>query len=218
MAPSLALQYSGGFGKGPVGNGWRLQAFHIYRTTDKGLPDFDENDRFAVEGPGLNDELVLVDAERRYFRLKNEGAFALFVRERGTDSWTIHLRNGQVARLGASAASRQGNGFGTYRWWAERVTDAFEHELFYEYERQDGQVYLRALSYNGHGGEEYENRVELVYEPRPDVFTDYTYGSAETTGAEARSHRSLERPYARALVRAQLHEPRPEQPALEGAK
>ena len=91
LVPTVQLSYSGGHGRTEVGSGWRLNRFRIYRTSDKGLPRFEETDRFGVEGPGLNDELVLVNPEARSYRLKNEGAFALFIRDgsgSGSDWWT----------------------------------------------------------------------------------------------------------------------------------
>ena len=58
LAPSVSLEYSSGRGKGELGIGWSLPRFSIYRTTAKGLPDYDESDQFAVEGPTFTDELV----------------------------------------------------------------------------------------------------------------------------------------------------------------
>jgi hypothetical protein len=92
LTPEVKLSYNGGFGKSRVGSGWQLSRFRIYRATDKGLPGFNEKDRFSVQGPGTNDELVLVDPVERLYRLKNEGGFALFVRNPFSDFWNIHLK------------------------------------------------------------------------------------------------------------------------------
>jgi hypothetical protein len=114
----VQLSYSGGHGHGrtEVGAGWRLNRFRIYRTTDKGLPRFEEKDRFGVESPGLNDELVLVNPEARYYRLKNEGAFALFVRDVSSDRWTIHLKSGETAWQSGRIGSQ------TSVCWARRTS------------------------------------------------------------------------------------------------
>ena len=107
VAPSISLNYTGGRGKGVLGQSWSLPTLQIYRQTDKGEPNFTEEDRFSVMGPGMNDELVLVNEELRYYRLKNEGAFALFIRDVAGDSWTIRLPSGQTAYLGESLNRRR---------------------------------------------------------------------------------------------------------------
>ena len=107
LAPSPTLSYSGGQGKGPLGQGWSLSTLQIYRQTDKGAPNFDEDDRFSVSGDGLNDELVRVNEARHYYRLKNEGAFALFIRDPDDDSWTVRLASGSTSYLGTDSGSRE---------------------------------------------------------------------------------------------------------------
>ena len=181
LAPSLSLSYNSGSGKSEVGVGFNLPRFFIYRTTDKGLPGFDENDSFAVQGPQFNDELVLVNQSQRYYRLKNEGSFALFVRDIGGNSWRVRLPNGEDIYCGESTASRQYAGQGAYRWFANRHADRFGHEKHWHYTEDSGHVYLSEIKYQLHASVDYQNTVSFTYENRPDVFTDYTYGSADTT-------------------------------------
>jgi len=133
LAPELALAYAAGKGKGALGLSFDLPVAHIYRTTDKGSPRFDEEDRFAVSGPGLNDELVLVSPEERLYRLKNEGAFALFARDAIADAWTVHMPNGPKLEIGASENSRQTARGRTCKWWITRQIDPFDHEVVYRY-------------------------------------------------------------------------------------
>ena len=96
LAPSVSLNYSTGFGKSEVGLDFSLSKILIYRTTDKGLPNFTEADRFGVSSPMFTDELVQVDYQKRWYRLKNEGAFALFIRDAKQDTWTIRLPHGET--------------------------------------------------------------------------------------------------------------------------
>jgi RHS repeat-associated protein len=181
LAPTVSLTYSGGHGRTEVGAGWRLSRFRIYRTTDKGLPRFQETDSFGVEGPGLNDKLVLVNPEARYYRLKNEGAFALFIRDAEADRWIVRLKNGDSAYLGERPQSRDANPRGSYRWYVEREDDPFGHSTAYDYATDRGRKYLQAIRYQLHAAPQAQNRVVFSYESRPDAFTDYTYGYAETT-------------------------------------
>ena len=181
LAPTVQLSYAGGHGRTEVGAGWRLSRFRMYRTTDKGLPRFEEGDRFGVEGPGLNDELVLVNPRERYYRLKNEGAFALFVRDASGDKWTIHLKGGDTVVPGRDGAGRDANPKGSYRWYAQRertasITDGVRVPT------DGGRKYLEAIRYQLHA-EALRCRTGWASSTRrrPDVFTDYTYGAAETT-------------------------------------
>src|SRR3990172_5367594 len=187
LVPAVQLSYSGGHGRTEVGAGWRLSRFRIYRTTDKGLPRFQESDRFGVEGPGLNDELVLVNPEARYYRLKNEGAFALFIRDVASDRWIIRLKNGESAYLGERPQSLDANAKGSYRWYVERQEDPFGHGIAYEYRADRGRKYLQNIRYQLHAVPQEQNRVAFSYESRPDAFTDYTYGYAETTALRLQS-------------------------------
>jgi hypothetical protein len=135
-----------------------------------------------VEGPGLNDKLVLVNPEARYYRLKNEGAFALFIRDVAADRWIVRLKNGESAYLGEQPQSRDVNPKGSYRWYVDREEDRFGHGITYEYRTDRGRKYLETIRYQLHAALAAQNRVVFTYEDRPDAFTDYTYGYAETTG------------------------------------
>src|SRR2546421_3601413 len=57
LRPSLRLTYSSGSGNGPFGLGWRLNITRIERATDRGLPEYTEDDTFSI---GDADTLVAV--------------------------------------------------------------------------------------------------------------------------------------------------------------
>lgn len=179
LKPSVSLTYVQGGGRSVVGAHFKLPMLQISRTRDKGSPDYTESDRFAVSGETLNDELVLVNADQRYYRLKNERSFALFVRHADTDSWTIRMTNGETAHLGTDPGSRQETSRGTYRWLVRSVDDGLGHRVEYDYEEDGGHSYLTAIRYQLHASG-YENAVRFEYEPRPDPFTDYGYGQGVT--------------------------------------
>src|SRR6185436_17509220 len=48
FGPQLSLAYDSGAGNGPFGFGWQISSPAISRTTDKGLPQYDESDVFIV--------------------------------------------------------------------------------------------------------------------------------------------------------------------------
>jgi RHS repeat-associated protein len=175
--PTLTLQYTPGHGRSEVGASFHLAHLHVYRTKDKGAPGFQESDRFAVAGGDVNDELVPVGGGDGYYRLKNEGSFALFVRDAARDAWTIRFANGDTATLGTDEASRQSSSRGVYKWFVTKRTDASGQSVAYDYESDAGYVYLRAIRYRL-GASGYEARVDFTYEKRTDPFTDFSYGSA----------------------------------------
>lgn len=181
VQPSVSLGYSGGSGKGEIGMGWSLPILHVYRSTDKGAPEFDEDDRFAVAGPGINDELVRVNTEEGLYRLKNEGSFVLFERQASSDSWVVHFPSGERAFLGEDGASRQTSLGRPYKWFITRQADRFGHTTRYTYLRDAGRVYLDHVDYNQHAPERHHNRVKFHYETRPDTYTDYHYGDECST-------------------------------------
>jgi RHS repeat-associated protein len=181
VVPSVSLTYSGGSGKGEVGVGFQLPTLQVYRMTDKGAPKFDETDRFAVSGPGYNDELVPADRATGVYRLKNEGPLVLFRRDAANDRWLVFQSNGGQSVLGGSAASRSVVAGRTARWYVESTRDMFGHQCGYRYSVDQGKVYWQGADYQQEADAPYRNRVELGYEPRPDVIRDYRYGDLEQT-------------------------------------
>jgi RHS repeat-associated protein len=177
--PTLAIRYTHGHGRSEVGAHFNLPILAIYRTKDKGSPAFQETDRFAVSGGDLNDELVPVGEGNGYYRLKNEGAFALFVRDRASDSWQVRFPNGDRANLGTDETGRQSSVRGVYKWFVESLVDIDGRRVEYDYTTDEGFVYLRGIRYQTHAPA-YEHHVDLIYEGRSDPFTDYGYGSAIT--------------------------------------
>jgi RHS repeat-associated protein len=177
--PALSLRYANGKGRSEFGASFHLPLLAIFRTKDKGSPRFDETDRFAVASQEFNDELVLVNAATHAYRLKNESAFALFVRDPVTDSWTVRMPNGDTARLGTDESSRQYSVRGVFKWFVRSHEDPSGNRVEYTYSRDDGFVYLQQVRYQLHAPG-YENSVELAYESRIDPYTDYGYGSAVT--------------------------------------
>jgi RHS repeat-associated protein len=154
----------------------------VYRTTDKGFPTFQPTDRFAVHSATFNDELVLVNPKLGYYRLKNEGAHILFVYDRRADQWEIRLPSGLSHQLGEDGNSRSNSARGTYRWDLSSTRDPFGHRAECAYVRDQGHLYLREIRYQLHAALAYQNTVRFEYADRPDVYTDYTYGDAETVG------------------------------------
>jgi len=117
FGPQLSLSYDSGSGNGPFGFGWSLSIPSITRKTDKGLPQYrdeeesdvfilsgaedlvpvfkqDENDNFVLDEQGKH---VFYETRResftiRRYRPRNEGMFVRIERWQAIDSDTIHWR------------------------------------------------------------------------------------------------------------------------------
>jgi RHS repeat-associated protein len=187
ITPRVSLSYAGGAGCSELGVGFRLPLLQVYRLSDKGAPKYDETDRFAISGPEYNDELVLVNAAQRLYRLKNEGAFVLLQRDATNDRWLVLQPGGGKSTLGETAASRSQAAGKTTRWFVESTTDPFAHVVRYRYVKDQGRVYWKGLDYQQESAIAYRNRVEFEYESRPDVTRDYRYGDLEQTNNRLKS-------------------------------
>ncbi|MFH0902371.1 MAG: SpvB/TcaC N-terminal domain-containing protein, partial [Pseudomonadota bacterium] len=60
LAPSLALDYSGALGNGPIGVGWALRVPAIRRSLRQGVPTYTDSDELVLEGLSAGGRLVLV--------------------------------------------------------------------------------------------------------------------------------------------------------------
>ncbi len=60
LAPSLALDYSGALGNGPIGVGWALRVPAIRRSLRQGVPTYTDADELVLEGLSAGGRLVLV--------------------------------------------------------------------------------------------------------------------------------------------------------------
>ena len=112
------------------------------------------------------------------YRLKIEGAFVRF-RQAG-DHWEADAPDGTTYRFGVSAGARGGATAGTFRWALEQMIDVSGNRIVFSYEADRGQIYLTRIDYNVRAGSA-RNAVEVGYEARADVVTDFRAGFGVTT-------------------------------------
>ncbi len=188
--PDLALLYDGGYGNSILGVGWRLSLARIQRQTDKGLPTYTDADTFIHSQGG-----ELVPLGQDLYRLKIEG---LFLRvQRAGEGWEVWERDGTHHYLGTTTASRLETPNGTFAWWPERSIDTNGNEIRYHYSHHAGQIYLAQVRYSL-VSEGLFKSVHLLYEDRPDPFSDYRSRSRVLT---ARRLSAIEMRSAGTLVR-----------------
>src|SRR6185436_11628996 len=115
-----------------------------------------------------------------------EGAFMRF--RQAADHWEADAPDGTTYRFGVSASARSGGAAGTFRWALEEMIDVSGNRIAFAYDADGGQLYLTRIDYNVRPGSA-RNAVEIGYEPRADVLTDFRAGFGTTTARRIASVR-----------------------------
>ncbi|CAM3572162.1 MULTISPECIES: insecticidal toxin complex toxin subunit YenB [Yersinia] len=161
VAPALSLSYSSGAGNGPFGMGWQCSAMSISRRTQKGVPQYNEDDEFLspsgeVMAIALNDSgFEDVRTANRLQGIPLPFSYKVtryqprliqdFIKIEywqpvkqtdGTPFWIIYSPDGQTHILGKNSHSRVANAENPSQiasWLLEEtVTPTGEH-IYYQY-------------------------------------------------------------------------------------
>jgi len=167
VAPNLALAYNSNMSNGVAGVGWSIGLGEIQRSTKRGInysgtgitngtPDF----VFALNGSST--ELV---PRGDYFEEKIERTFSKYSFAPG-GGWTVTTKDGTKYYYGMTAASRQDNPFGTFKWCLDRVEDTNGNYMTATYlkDAPNGEIYLGRIDYTGNGSLAPANYVILNYD------------------------------------------------------
>ena len=174
--PGMSLIYTSGSGNGAFGMGWKLPLLEIRRRSDRGIPTYDDaKDTFLLDGQ----EIVPVGGD--LYRLHIEGEFRRAVRTGA--GWVVTDRGGRRFVLGSNGAARieetKDGVTRTSAWLIETATDRNGNQVRYSYVRDQGQLYLDAITYGPY-------EIKFLYEVRPDLVTDRRAGFAVTTGLRSK--------------------------------
>jgi RHS repeat-associated protein len=179
MTPDLRLSYSSGAGTSVVGIGWSFDSPSIERTSLRGVPEYDLDDEFVVNG---GSELVLVDEANRIYRSRYEQSFVRYQwHETGDGSegyWTGEEPDGRVHYFGAdetgalAPAARVAGGGGTFRYHLVATVDPYNHAVRYLYTQDGGTSLLTEVRYLVDGAGNHRFSVVLTYQDRPDIISD----------------------------------------------
>ena len=177
--PSIVLRYSSGAPNGELGLGWTLGLPSVQRGTDRGLPHYDDTDRFVLrgmEGRGAEDLAQLDDGS---FRFRIEGAFVRG-RQHADGTWEFRNRSGVRFTFGTADAALIRSGTQVFAWLLTEQIDTHGNSIRYEYERgADGHPYLARVVYNDFDPS-VRNEVLFTYADRPDPLTSYVPTFANT--------------------------------------
>ncbi|MGW0882494.1 toxin TcdB middle/N-terminal domain-containing protein [Streptomyces sp. NPDC002671] len=175
VRPELALRYHSGGGDGVFGMGWGLGLLAVTRRTEGRLPEYTENDEFAI--PGV-ENLVALSGDR-YRPLVDTVHWLI---ERQGEGWTVTDTSDRVHRLGFDPAARIADtSDGTERvgaWLLESLTDAFGNTVAFTWEPDGPQRYLRTVRWGSY-------TLTFTYEDREDRLLDGRYGFLVATNRRA---------------------------------
>lgn len=195
FGPSLSLSYSGALGNGPLGLGWSLPSVRIQRSLRHGVPRFDGTDELELVG-AASGRLVAISAAE--YRIEGRGQ-TVRVRRVGS-GFEVDDGEGVTYRLGLSPSARHESAVGgamrTVAWLVEEQRNLAGEKIRYEYEHDQGQVYLSRIVWGP--GDAFA--ADLVHESRGDAVTSYREGfrvvtarrvseiRVEASGAERRGY------------------------------
>ncbi len=133
VAPNLALAYNSNMGNGWIGVGWSLGLGEIQRSTKRGVNYYpneaDDNPDYVFVMNGASSELVKRtdwnypdDPNAVCYEEKIERTFSKYCRL-SSDGWVVTTKDGTKYYYGITAASRQDNAHGVFKWCLDKVQD-----------------------------------------------------------------------------------------------
>ena len=150
MTPDISLAYNSATATNDsiIGAGWSFNIPYIQRINKKGTDKLYTDNYFLSSTDG-----ELIDQGGGVFtpRIEN-GAFNKYVY--ASDVWTITDKKGTRYVYGGTMQSRQDNpndNSKIFSWMLEEVTDMNGNTIFYEYYKNEGQIYPDNISYNQSG-------------------------------------------------------------------
>jgi RHS repeat-associated protein len=164
FGPELSLQYSSGNGNGPFGLGHSLSIPSITRKTEKGLPQYNEEDVFVLSG--AEDLVEHADFPARKegsytvttYRPRVEGLFARIEKwEHGGGSnndnlskvfWKITTKENITSlygRTNQAILAQPTSSHKIFQWFLEFTYDPKGNVVHYEYKHEDGENILEAV-------------------------------------------------------------------------
>jgi RHS repeat-associated protein len=212
LTPQLSFAYSSGGGSSTLGMGWMMSLPSIERMTMRGVPRYDEDDRFVADG---GNELVRMSetigaSEAAIYRNRFESDFTRYKwvdRAGGAGGyWQVEYADGRVGFFGADAngdivasAVEAGNA-GTFKYHLVEMVDVYGHRVRYDYVKDGAISLVSEIGYVFTDGTP-TYRVQFAYEARSDEVSDAKPGydarlTQRLTGVTVRTRGRQLRRYA----------------------
>ncbi len=198
ISPDISLSYSSNAGNGILGIGWSLTGLSAITRAPATLLqdgfidgiDFDENDRFAIDGQRLMAVNGEYGADGTEYRTEIESFTRVISYGRSGNgpayfkAWTkaglimeYGLRNGSQIKVNFENDPDNDT---TLMWSLNKISDTKGNYIdFKYYNDNDGEYYLNEIVYTGNdtGNLSPYNSIKFEYENRPDLKLGYQSGS-----------------------------------------
>ncbi|MFH0902373.1 MAG: SpvB/TcaC N-terminal domain-containing protein, partial [Pseudomonadota bacterium] len=192
LAPSLALDYSGALGNGPVGVGWAMRVPAIRRSLRQGVPTYTDSDELVLEGLSAGGRLVLVPDGPYAGEYRVEGMGNSYrMPWRDDHYFEVKDSDGNTYLFGATSDARLEDEATRRRaaWLLQWVENTAGESMEFRYQRHLGEVYLAQVLWGPRdeaaGTTSYS--LDVVYESRRDPLVSYRTGFKVVTGQRVRS-------------------------------
>ncbi|MFW5872356.1 MAG: FG-GAP-like repeat-containing protein [bacterium] len=193
MQPSLAVTYNSQAGNGLLGMGWNLSGIStitrvpstIYHDGTVDGVDFDEDDRFALNGNRLimitgssygEDGSVYGTETETFSKITAKNSVGV-----GPEHFIVETKDGKKLYYGSSTDSRYlpKNGTSVLNWYLKKVEDIHGNymEYIYHNDQTEGEFWLSEIKYTGNGSEDPYNNIKFIYEFREDQELYYLEGT-----------------------------------------
>ena len=178
MQPSLNLQYDSDGGHSWAGMGWDISAPSVTIETRWGAPRYDasqETETYSISGEQLipnshRAEWIGRTTDKQFYP-RREGAFQQIIRKGSSPKnyyWIVRDKSGVASYYGGTQSGLDTNGVlqdanGNVGHWALCLqVDLKGNTVTYEYDKKDGDLYLKKVYYTGFGTEKGNYNVTFV--------------------------------------------------------
>lgn len=178
MQPSFNLQYDSDGGHSWAGMGWDVSVPSVNIETRWGAPRYDANqetESYSIAGEALipnthRDTWVTRTADKQFYP-RREGAFQQIIRKGSSPKdyyWIVRDKSGVASYYGGTTSGLANNSVlqdasGNIGHWALTVqVDLKGNTVQYEYDKKDGELYLKKVYYTGFGSEKGNYSVSFV--------------------------------------------------------
>ena len=178
MQPSFNLQYDSDGGHSWAGMGWDVSAPAVSIETRWGAPRYDasnETETYSISGEQLipnshRAEWVGRTADKQFYP-RREGAFQQIIRKGSSPKnyyWIVRDKSGVASYYGGTASGLSNGAIlqdasGNIGHWALCLqVDLKGNTVEYEYDKRDGELYLKKVYYTGFGSTKGNYNVTFV--------------------------------------------------------